>query len=159
MNENNCLRRRSIFNHAYILQRSWSLVKSSVTVRYMFVTFLGKFSEILQWDKGGHHTCVPFTGSREGGCDSRLDTSLFPRIGLSEARTNRNSCPWRHPSSTWVYRSWILELVFCAIVALCTHLLMNYSLDLSWTLVDKFLLLSFLWDNTIIAMEIIVWRY
>lgn len=69
---------------------------SSLYIGYV----LGKILRDSEPRQRRHHTCVPFTGSWEGGCDSRLDISLFlvvrPPPPSPEARTNRNNCRWRH---------------------------------------------------------------
>lgn len=46
---------------------------SSLYIGYV----LGKILRDSEPRQRRHHTCVPFTGSWEGGCDSRLDISLF----------------------------------------------------------------------------------
>ena len=55
---------------------------SSLYIGYV----LGKILRDSEPRQRRHHTCVPFTGSWEGGCDSCLDTSLFPVVRPSRRR-------------------------------------------------------------------------
>ena len=55
---------------------------SSLYIGYV----LGKILRDSEPRQRRHHTCVPFTGSWEGSCDSCLDTSLFPVVRPSRRR-------------------------------------------------------------------------